>query len=872
MFSSFEFPIGSKSDVKELEYISFLHQTCLPELRKDATISSMDIALYLRSRYGLILIEEEAIDIVRGLGGTSTSSSDRSLSVLFKLQVNGISIDEESNRHDEDQDDLAHDSLHDDDDHSQAYSQARDSLRGENNEKVKRLEYLDIVQVMAALLIPTLREESTKYDVQYYQASSEDESNSSSDSENIDIEDASRNDVHFEEEESDPQSSIIKLVLNIIIRKLQSQHDHGWSTTSSVSLTNGESMTEFVKDILNLFGEVDAANNSQLLNDMVSCAFNFADERGVNNISSFDEQAFARALTADISLWPVKLEDNLSTPFYDIYGFEPVDINRETNDEGVTSQVQDSKSDDAENGSSIDETTKVKIKSTAPSIDYIVDSFYSLIFVMALWTFYIYSVGVYIAMISLTAFNIIPCEESFGCQLLNRIWSWASFAFVLTVGGLIIIGPISIANDPYRVKWNWALLSGTTLVVYSLLPLILYEQETNIPKSLSLDLAIKVYLCFGGLLILLIIPMNVVSSFMSADTNTSQGNGGESFYQWLFLSRNLTSSAAIKRAANRRIKQIIDNAVRLHSHESQQPMELFLREKEMNEKRGGFLWTWRHILLSNKLNSVHGIWLHSRLAIGQEGQIIVLILFVWFVVNQTEETARNADMEFLAVQTQPESFSRDLLLSYLPSGWIIRVSMYTGCGFAITAGIILIVLYVPSTVNTILKLRCGLIPSLHDEHAKKYRLSTDTVYLNVSNMIYGLLGAMSLFFFFFGGIVYLFLWNPTRRIMMSILSWGLGLVITMTIKTVTVKICRKVHYASFYRKRPKAANLFSLAMESWTLGVAGGALIGRLTQFLLASAFWIGRIDAKYLDDDVNLFGYRFDSVPTHYRKEILGK
>lgn len=200
-----------------------------------------------------------------------------------------------------------------------------------------------------------------------------------------------------------------------------------------------------------------------------------------------------------------------------------------------------------------------------------------------------------------------------------------------------------------------------------------------------------------------------------------------------------------------------------------------------------------------------------------------------------------------------------------------RISLYTGGSFAAVIGILLILLYLPSTCSTILKLRCGMIASLHDEHMNKYRSSADTICYNISNMMYGLVGAMTLFLTFFGGIIFLFLWNPTNQFMMSVLAWGLGLTITMTVKTVLVKICRKAQYQSFYRKRPRSANLVSLAMECWTLGVAGGALVGRLTQFLLASAFWIGRIDVNYLDDDVNLLGYRFDTVPTHYRKEILG-
>ena len=72
----FSKPVGATADLRELEYISALHQTS-KSLRRDGSIKPTDITKFLMSRYGIKVTNEEVSQtIAKGFGGGGLSEED----------------------------------------------------------------------------------------------------------------------------------------------------------------------------------------------------------------------------------------------------------------------------------------------------------------------------------------------------------------------------------------------------------------------------------------------------------------------------------------------------------------------------------------------------------------------------------------------------------------------------------------------------------------------------------------------------------------------------------------------------------------------------------------------------------------------------
>jgi hypothetical protein len=499
-------------------------------------------------------------------------------------------------------------------------------------------------------------------------------------------------------------------------------------------------------------------------------------------------------------------------------------------------------------------------------IDYVADTYHSKVYNFSLWIYYVFSVGVWLALGQ--EYDFVSCnwESKFWCLLVDSIVKWALLFVFLALGAMLIICPVSLANHPYTAKMNYDFVAAVALCIFSTIPVIIenYDKKLGFNASRLFTTSCYIYFSFGVLLLLLI-PIHVIA----------HSNNG--IKHRFLLSNEVIASAEIKRAATCKVNNLLINAHKTHLWLSGDScahlkggLDVFMHKSDDYETCGGLTWCWKQ-LLNNDIANVHGIWISTTFIVGQMIQAVTLIISVTLAALWIKDYADDVDDKRQEIiNSNAEINIRKLLLEWYPEGRIIRISLYTGLGVAIPVGILLILCYFPSTVHTILKLRCGIIPTMRDSDFFKYRSATDMTYYNLGNMIYGVLGGMILFLVVIGGGIFLILWPITHDLMLLVIAWCLGLTITIGVKTIMTLMCRKSFYSSFYRSRPREANLSALVLQCWNIGLGGGVLIGRVTQFLFAACFWLGRIDLSFLHDDVNIMGYRFDYAPINYRKEIL--
>lgn len=80
-----------------------------------------------------------------------------------------------------------------------------------------------------------------------------------------------------------------------------------------------------------------------------------------------------------------------------------------------------------------------------------------------------------------------------------------------------------------------------------------------------------------------------------------------------------------------------------------------------------------------------------------------------------------------------------------------------------------------------------------------------------------------------------------------------------------------VMYKSFYRAKPAAANLSSLALECANFALSVGFIFLRMCKLLLCAALFVGRIDTPFLAPGIGRLGnLELDNYPAIFLKDVL--
>lgn len=303
-------------------------------------------------------------------------------------------------------------------------------------------EYLDLVQVLAILLIPTLARAGQKLQANQEVAAVEivrNETEEEEGSKNSSDETSQQQQQRQQESSLEPQPAhLIEDGLRFLLKNVYIDADD----TLSIDL---------VEALLLEFGEYERAQDRQLLEEMVQAA--------TTPSGRLDAASFAQALTADLRAWEIGSEDRMSTYAEDVFGGDPV----------AAAKAKDPSSRAFE----------------MSAIDYVVDQHTSLLIVGITWTFYFmvrrlgfFLCGMFVVgqrnkllltrpfdffccyfQMSLTYGTLvqslvkIPCDErgqgdEFGCQLKGVLWTWLVFAIFLSLFGCVVIVPLSLGNSP----------------------------------------------------------------------------------------------------------------------------------------------------------------------------------------------------------------------------------------------------------------------------------------------------------------------------------------------------------------------------------------------------------------------------------------
>lgn len=833
-------PKGAVADLRELEYISTLHQTG-STIRRDGSIRTDDITKFLMSRYGIKVTETEvASTIAKGFGGGGISEEDGDTLDLCEIAAMLL---------------------------VPTLLKAEMSLHRDHLEREKiRGRHLHLGNDDGDGSPGTTADDSfsdEEHDLKFHlQKSGPDDVWNS-------VNDTSKS---LRGEDRWPDYDLINLVLSMILRDVTGDDKPKPMTK------------ELLKEIFVFYGEHDVSEDDRLLEEMILVASKMQivpEGESTKAEPILDAFTFAHCLTMDVRAYNPKTEGRLSTNFHDVY---------------------QSKND--QHGASISEDGihKVKHVFTFASIDYAVDTFRSKLFVTLLWVTWALFFWVFMNGQSNASLGNLNCTEKhtggsaslFGCDIAQGIINWLLIMSKLVIigSGFVILSSAghSINHEKPRLLLFFSFTSMGFISLMTFVPAfhsftVLKDEDTItdddffgqqvIEGGALVNTSREGHLEYEIWIVYLIVACGVVLMLLSIQNLLDQLVPVEykDKYKWLkkcLVSGTVTMERNMKQAAAFKVNHMVRNARAIHkaaefehgagssSRESScgRALLAYTKLQEDQELVSGWFWVWRR-LLNGKLFVEDGIWLNNRML---QGNIAQLIICIWLI-------------PFLKVLIGLIEFVYESFLAdYSPQRWTIVVPIAIAFACAEFNALKLASCYIPSSVKTTLNFRHGVLGSLHDDEFQKLRTSVDGNSFLFGAMFWGCLLSSAFILIITFLIFALICFEKSRPYFVATLATVIGISITVMAKSLFLSLSRKFfHDHAFYRTNPAAANFTGVILESWSLGITTLYVVKRMITLIGAAFFFVGRIDVPFLSKDADEIGpVKLDNFPFVFRKDLV--
>ncbi|CAB9521768.1 unknown protein [Seminavis robusta] len=620
--SSFPQLVGAAGDVRELEYVSALFQTDQREVRTDASICAEDIRLFLSSRYGIAVTEDQVCSrILRGLISSSSDSSE-----------------------DDDDDDM-----------------------------------VDLMELVALLLLPTIQKAA-----QHLVCSQQDDTDDDEhcQGEVVPAPKEMLNYVlkmilHDVTGSSQPKRLTPELVQKILIAYGENdlaeetqlvQEMVNVATTTSI----GSSNQDAPKNTTTKGNVMDVTETSATHLMDASCEHDTAPSTEEFLLS---EKIFAQALTYDIQLYDVRNETRVTTNMEDVFGpngdTEAVIINDNPppRQEGEVMYKDEYSSSNDQKKKALQALEQppetLKRKMTFPSIDVTAGTYRSKSLVIVVWSAFIityfaytYSAGrqydpkctgekqfVY----SYTA-PWRENKEAMFCEMSYSILGWLDEFWSMCWNGVLYVGLASIGNSIHCKRFWLPLmgavyLTGLTTLHFLMAPKDQEERWILYIAAIALG-ATGALLHLSHVITILVSPQRLQSCCPSL---------------YRIIQGTVVSEQKSKQAAAVKVAKLVSNALEIVAAKDPQESVLrthygqaltnYARNGKKHVDAGGFVWAWQRMMrISGATFAKDGIWINSRILAGNIGQYVVVVYTLLGGITLTEQVIANFDDEWAKQQ------------------------------------------------------------------------------------------------------------------------------------------------------------------------------------------------------------------------------